>query len=348
MVKKCLTKGEMTKVNKAVDKKKPATRKDQRLAGKQETFFDKKMGAGDKDFWEDMADYNKAERMTAVLLEFRRANIDISKSKITQLLNKKFKVKIPKIKKPRKIPTVKGLVFSKAKDQKIYDSYYNGFMKDSKLKTKKDFTAKWKKIVSKDIKESTSTWKFSTSRPEPSGLKMKAESIERGIETRTRLKRGYSPENKRLSVKFANKIKTQDYLETRALHQAYMDKNNIRKVTLYRGIGGQRGRQLVIEIKKAGRKSIIEIDQNSLVGYSSKREVGNTFGVNSGGATIRLRMKSTDIVLHDDLWWDIFGDVVDIMEDHGLDGLDNEGEFMCLGKRVIVKMKDIAIKGKLF
>lgn len=356
-VKRCLTKGEMTKVNKAVDKRKPATRQKQRLAGKQEELFGKIIA--NKSF---MNKVNKLKtkklRIDTIHAEFKRIGskigVDASRAKLKRMFQEgleipkvKVKPKISKIPKPvikpeipKVIPKVKGVKFNNIKSQKIYDKHYNEFMADPKLKTKKDFKKEWKKIVAKDIKKSTTEWKFASTNPAPSGLKIKAENMEKGIEVPTRL----GQKVKRSAFKFANKIKEQDYLETRALHQAYMDKKGIKEITLYRGVGGETGVKIAKDIKKLKSGSSVTINQNSLVGYSSDYKVADSFGAAEGGITIRMKVKVTDIVLHDDLWGDLFGKVVDIMDDWGLDGLDGEKEFMCLGKKMIIKAEDITAK----
>lgn len=345
-IKKCLMKGEMTKVNKAVDKRKPATRKDQRLAKKQEDLFGDMFVKMEATVGPKLSKEPFADIALAMKKKMKIKGVKTSQAKVNRMLKRKIKPK-GKIKPPKKISKIskeERVTFYRGKDQKIYDKYYSKYMDDPKLRTKKDFRIKWRDDVSKDIQSATTDWKLSSTRPGPTGLKMKAENMEMGIDVKTRLRRGYSPENRRLALQFGNRIKNEDYLKTRALHQAYMNKNNIKEVTLYRGVGGKTGVRLAKEIKRLDIGSTVTINQNSLVGYTSKQTVADSFGVMEGGVTLKIKVKSAGIVLHDDLWWDLFGDVYKIMEDMGLDGLNGEKEFMCLGKKLTLKIKDVVIK----
>lgn len=100
-IKKCLMKGEMTKVNKVVDKRKPATRKDQRFATKQEEIFDRL--TKDKDFMKKLETLSPKNKIRAFQVEFERNRVTVSQAKIKRMLKGDIGVKIPEPKIP-KIP----------------------------------------------------------------------------------------------------------------------------------------------------------------------------------------------------------------------------------------------------
>ena len=95
MIKKCLTKGEMTKVNKAVDKRKPATRKDQRFAKKQEEMFRKL----DDQFIKGIDNLDKKAKITAIQSELKRKGVAVSRQKINRMLKGEVRISKP-ISKP--------------------------------------------------------------------------------------------------------------------------------------------------------------------------------------------------------------------------------------------------------
>lgn len=357
-VKKCLCPKDHANIKNAVDKNKPMSMEKQKLAEKQERiFYDLNKNP---DFQKSLVGLNKSKTVTAFQGQYAQNGVDVTRVKIKKMIANgvtvikpssipmpkptKVAVVIPKL--PPKIVSVpkevipkvvpsklpkKGVQFADSENQQIYDNLYNEFMADPKLKTIEDFAAKVEKTVSLPIRKAASNWRIDSRRSWPSALKVKAEKIETA-NLKTLFGTNTSKKKAAKIISFEKEMNNKDYLQMRALNQAYFDKNKIKKVELYRGTGGRSGKGLASKFRKVKKGDSFTIVDNSLTGYTSDISVASTFGPKHGGIGSKVVFDSKDIVIHSDLW------PKDIL---GKRKYDEEEEFICIGGIRKIEWKDI-------
>jgi len=94
-----------------------------------------------------------------------------------------------------------------------------------------------------------------------------------------------------------------DYLKMRAFNQAYLDEIGYKGGTLYRGVGQEFGFDLADEMvknvgKKGAKKTSMTFDDGGFSSYTSKKSIGELFGVEKGGLTYRIDVPKEDIFMH--------------------------------------------------
>ena len=95
-----------------------------------------------------------------------------------------------------------------------------------------------------------------------------------------------------------------DYIEQRAVTQAYYDTLGTKKVTLHRGTDGGTGKKYATKVNKAIKegKDNIAITDNALSGYSSSRKIAEEFGQDVGGITIKTTVNTEDVLIGHSNW----------------------------------------------
>ena len=93
-----------------------------------------------------------------------------------------------------------------------------------------------------------------------------------------------------------------EYIKMRAFNQAYMERCDIEKVQLYRGIGGKTGKKIAFQLQREGMKrGKFDIQDAPLTGYTDVERIGRDFGDKIGGIMVSRSVPREDIVVHKDL-----------------------------------------------
>ena len=211
--------------------------------------------------------------------------------------------------------------------QKYEDDYVN-FFEDLKKRNitpiKHDL---WQGVMTKKMLDDTPNvfrqmngWQNTTQTKGPMALKFKARSIEKG-RTSEMIYADISMRSE--IIEGAGRLNDSEFLKARAMNQAYMKVNGIKKVKLYRGTDGGVGEELSKEIRKAkqnGKKSFV-VDDATLTGYSREKSVAHNFGKDVRGITVTNNFDSEDILVHEDLLWGVTNKQM------------NEREYICFGRK---------------
>jgi SPP1 gp7 family putative phage head morphogenesis protein len=184
-----------------------------------------------------------------------------------------------------------------------------------------------------DIYNAGKDWRSSTYRPDPMRLKNSAIQIEKGLTDFT----GTEAQLKEYLLHPENMIEKSNYLRMKAFNQAYMEWAGVEEnVILYRGVGGSTGESMAKAIQNLEQQKRVrtkwDLVDMPLSGYTDNPLVAHTFGADYGGIDVKVTIPRKDIFWHKDLLG-------------GLDGrLDNEAEYILLGRVRKVKIGDIKYK----
>lgn len=153
-------------------------------------------------------------------------------------------------------------------------------------------------------------WRGSTQGLYPSAFKMKAELLEsRNLHAYS--KRGFTRADIRKDpvLKAADeRIPDEEYIRIRAMTQAYYKTHRKKKtVKLHRGTGGSTGaayrrqvREIVQNNPETWDRMVLQIEQNSVTGWSSNKAVAEGFG--RGGITEHTEIPVEDIIAAHETW----------------------------------------------
>lgn len=174
--------------------------------------------------------------------------------------------------------------------------------------TGKQFPEKIKKYLSKNskfdsIRDARNVWQNTADQMEPMVFKMRAEAVEKMAKVHFSEGSNVKWYKEIMDSGFISK---DDYLNWRAFGQAYMDTTGGPKsYLLYRGNGGEFGEKIagtLSDFMKGNRvRTKWHMTDSSLSGYSDLKAVGNKFGVENQGVTIRARIPSSDVIIPKDL-----------------------------------------------
>jgi len=205
-----------------------------------------------------------------------------------------------------------GVLFKKAEHNRLYEKYFESYK--SEFAQYDDLKAIESTIRHKirdecpDIHSRLDAWLGSTQGLRPTALKYKAEQMEaRRLTTYVKPYAGYTKQD---VVREAGRIPDEEYIKVRAIVNAYFDRANKKKYTLYRGIGGSTGKKYRDDAIDAWNKyksseAQIEITETALSGWSSSHMVAKIrkgFGTGRGGINVKWTQPVEDIFLPDYLW----------------------------------------------
>lgn len=239
---------------------------------------------------------------------------------------------------PRKLPVTQGQRLFKSKaDADLYDKYFEEYSKE-KLTDKKIYN-----LVHDDLERvfrALYEWKSSTNRFEPVTLKYLAQKIEKkGSKAWLGRLNKFDLEQmeKILNIDKDAKFREQ-YIRIRALQQAKFKQDKIKKITLYRGTNGDKSgpafRRRVLDAiedaKKRGvdwKEELVEIEENSLVGYTRDRLIGRKFSWK--GVNAKIEVDAEDIL------FDVDSPILRA-------SYEGEQEVIILGGKRKLKIKDLS------
>jgi len=201
-----------------------------------------------------------------------------------------------------------GSFFKNKSHQKLYQEKLDEYSKWEE----KDFKDKFWKETGKEVKESLRSWQSSTTQYSAMALKYKATWMEKGM-GKVRVPESWIWNQKEEIIKLTKKIKDEDYIKLRALTQAWYRKKGIKKVKLFRGVGGNPGsgyRDIILDMKKiypnTYKNMAVTIHEDPLIGYTSEKIIASNFGKGVGGITIENEINIQNIFVSDDIWQKIY------------------------------------------
>jgi len=196
-----------------------------------------------------------------------------------------------------------GVEFKSEKNQLLYDEYLTKYGKWELPDFKKNFIEE----VGPDIMNSLSSWQGKTTTKEALGLKYKTYLMEK----KTKICRVPRLESVEHIKEAAFKITDESYIKLRALTQAYYKKEGTNHVILYRGVDGDHGMNYAAycrEMRKVHPDTAVfgeldvDIKEDVIVGYSTKKEEASKFGFRREGITVGKKIFVKDIVVSDSVW----------------------------------------------
>jgi hypothetical protein len=271
----------------------------------------------------------------------------------------------PKVPKAPKIPKETGDPITKTFSEE-HKMYYTGYKKQY---------LKWMQENKKDLKDPMNRedllwrfygkefpnisrclqqWQIDTNDSEPMGLRMRYLLQEKGGDTSSliirkdflegsgKTRQQYIEMLKKDADFYAPKI---EYLRMRAFNQAYLEHIGYNENEwLYRGTDGNTGRSavegslggLLKEAEKTGAVPKFDYVDREIAGYTSRAKIATSFGNNSGGYAVRIKVKKEEMFLHRDLLSGATGAHVD------------EEEFLILSRAREVSLEDITWAEKRF
>jgi len=155
------------------------------------------------------------------------------------------------------------------------------------------------------IKDALRIWQGDTNRPSAMALRMKAAKIE-GLNEADIVWTRMGAERKPRALEMLEGMSDEEYLNMRALNQAYMTNKKEAAVELFRGTDGRTGKVIAADILE-NKPTTISFRDRIIGGTSSDESRADAFGLLREGITVRSKVPKENIMVHKDLMSGITG-----------------------------------------